>query len=318
VSDRARTRLERVGPLVGVVVALLLFSLLLPDRFLSLYNARTIAAQTVTVAIGAIGMTYVIASGGIDLSVGSVIALSGVVTAIVLRDGGSPLAALAAGVAVGAAFGALNGALVTRLGVVPFVVTLGTMGIARGIAKWLANEQTVNAEPGWLAELMRKTPEPAVLVFARGVWITALLAALMAFVLRRTVFGVHVLAIGSSEPTARLCGVRVERTKVLVYLLAGLFAGLAGVMQFGRLTVGDPTTALGTELEVIAAVVIGGASLSGGRGSIAGSLLGALFMSVLANGCTLADVPSYVQEIVVGAIIVIAVALDRTRAKMRA
>jgi ribose/xylose/arabinose/galactoside ABC-type transport system permease subunit len=311
---RARDLLRSGGPALGVALAIALFAMLVPDQFLSLYNFRTVVTQTVIVSIGAIGATLVIASGGIDLSVGSVVALSSVATAVLLRDGSSPLVALIGGVLVGAVFGVMNGLLVTRLRIVPFIVTLGTMGIARGIAKWLANEQTVNASAGWLEELMRKTPDPRWLVVSRGAWITLLLAGAVAFVLHRTVFGVHVLAIGSSEPTARLSGVRVERVKLAVYALAGAFAGLAGVLQFGRLTVGDPTTALGLELDVIAAVVIGGGSLSGGRGSLAGSLLGALFMSVLANGCTLTAVPNYVQEIVVGAIIVAAVALDRVRA----
>jgi ribose/xylose/arabinose/galactoside ABC-type transport system permease subunit len=312
-SERVRAWIASAGPAIGVVLALVLFSVLVPEQFLSLYNFRTVITQTVIVAVGAIGATLVIASGGIDLSVGSVTALSSVVAAVLLRDGASPLVALLGGLATGALCGALNGVLVTRLKIVPFIVTLGTMGIARGVAKWLADEQTVNASAGWLEELMRKTPDPRWLVVSRGAWITLLLAGVIAFVLHRTVFGVHLLAVGSSEPTARLSGVRVERVKVLVYVLGGLFAGLAGVLQFGRLTVGDPTTALGLELDVIAAVVIGGGSLSGGRGSIGGSLLGAIFMSILANGCTLTAVPTYVQEIVVGAIIVVAVALDRAR-----
>ena len=311
--DRARRSVHSLGPALGVALVVVLFAALVPGQFLSLYNFRTLVTQTVIVSVGAIGATLVIASGGIDLSVGSVVALSSVATAVLLRDGSTPLVALIAGIAVGALAGAINGLLVTRLKIVPFVVTLGTMGVARGVAKWLANEQTVNANAGWLEELMRKTPDPRWLVVSRGAWITLLLAAAIGFVLHRTVFGVHVLAIGSSEPTARLAGVRVERVKLAVYLLAGAFAGLAGVLQFGRLTVGDPTTALGLELDVIAAGVIGGGSLSGGRGSLAGSLLGAFFMSVLANGCTLTAVPNYVQEIVVGAIIVAAVALDRIR-----
>ena len=141
------------------------------------------------------------------------------------------------------------------------------------------------------------------------------LAVIAALVLARTVFGVHALAVGSSEPTARLCGVRVERVKLLIYTLSGLCAGLAGTLQLARLTVGDPTTALGKELDVIAAVVIGGGSLAGGSGSILGPLLGAFLMTVLANGCTLLGVPNYVQEMLVGAIIVIAVAVDQLRRK---
>lgn len=314
---RARKLVSLAGPLVGLGIALVLFAVLVPDRFLSLYNFKTVVTQTVIVGLGAIGMTYVMASGGIDLSVGSVIALSSVVTAVILRDGGSPGVALLGGVGTGALAGVLNGALVTRLRIVPFIVTLGAMGIARGFAKYLANEQTVNAPAGWLAELMTKTPDPAWLLVSRGAWVTLVLAGLMIFVLRRTVFGVHVLAVGSNEATAHLCGVRVDRVKVAVYALSGVFAGIAGVMQFGRLTVGDPTTAIGLELDVIAAVVLGGGSLAGGSGSIAGSLLGAFFMAVLSNGCTLAGVPTYVQEILVGAIIIAAVALDRVRQRAR-
>jgi len=313
VRGRLRASLDVAGPLIGLVAVAILFAALAPDRFLSLYNLRTVATQTVIVALGSVGMTYVMIGGGIDLSTGSVVALVSVVTAVLLRDGHGELVALLGGLAAGGAVGALNGLLVTRLSVVPFIVTLGTMGVARGFAKWLADEQTVRAPAGWLADLMTKTPEPSWLLLARGVWITLALALLMTVVLRRTVFGVHTFAVGSSEATARLCGVPVERVKLGVYVLAGLFAGLAGVMQFGRLTVGDPTTAMGLELDVIAAVVIGGGSLSGGRGSIAGALLGAFFMSVLANGCTLTGVPTYVQEILVGTIIVAAVALDGLR-----
>ena len=265
-------------------------------------------------------MTFVMVSGGIDLSIGSVVALTGVVTAVLLRDGSSVWVAASMGIFAGAACGFVNGWLVSRFSIVPFIVTLGTMGIARGAAKYLANEQTVNTAPdaaGWIAELMVKTPSPEWLLVARGVWLTLALALVMTLLLRRTVFGVHVFALGSNERTARLCGVRVERVKLLVYVLCGVFAGLAGVLQFGRLTVGDPTTAIGQELDVIAAVVIGGGSLAGGRGSIWGSLLGAFFMAVLANGCNLAGVPNYVQEILIGTIIVVAVGVDQLRRRRK-
>lgn len=312
-TERLRRALDVAGPVLGLAISIALFTALAGDEFASSYNLKTVATQTVIVGLGAIGMTLVMVSGGIDLSVGSVIALSSVVTALLLRSGQSTWVGLLGGIATGMGVGALNGILVTRLSIVPFIVTLGTMGIARGVAKWLADEQTVIADAGWLADVMTKSPSPAWLLVAKGVWVTVLLGALMALVLRRTVFGVRTFAIGSNEPTARLCGVPVEQVKWTVYVLAGMFAGLAGVMQYGRLTVGDPTTGAGLELDIIAAVVIGGGSLAGGRGSILGALLGAFFMSVLSNGCTLTGVPNYVQEILVGAIIVVAVALDRVR-----
>ncbi|MEM9189579.1 MAG: ABC transporter permease [Myxococcota bacterium] len=313
-SMRLRSAVSFLAPFLGVVVVFLVFSILTPE-FLSLYNLKTILTQTVIVALGAIGMTYVIVAGGIDLSVGSVIALSSVLTAIVLRDGGSVIVAVGAGVAAGALVGLVNGLLTTRLSIVPFIVTLGTMSVARGVSKWFADEQKVDANARGLETVMSKSPDPAWLLVGPGVWLTTGLALAMGFVLLRTTFGTYTKAIGSNEATARLCGVPVERVTVAVYVIAGVFAGLAGVMQFSRLTVGDPTAALGLELNVIAAVVIGGGSLSGGRGGIGGSMIGALLMAMLANGCNLAGLPNYVQEILVGAIIVAAVAADRLRSR---
>lgn len=310
-----RRALAVLGPFLALAFVVALFALLLPGQFLSAYNLKTVATQTVIVGVCAIGMTFVIVSGGIDLAVGSTIALSSVVSAVLLRDGASTLIAVLGGIAACGALGLVNGLLITRLRIVPFIVTLGSMGIARGLAKYLADEQKVDAPVGGLSALMAKTPDPAWLLLSPGVWLMLGLAAVAALVLARTVFGVHALAVGSSEPTARLCGVRVERVKLAIYTLSGLCAGLAGSLQLARLTVGDPTTALGKELDVIAAVVIGGGSLAGGSGSILGSLLGAFLMTVLANGCTLLGVPNYVQEMLVGAIIVIAVAADELRRK---
>lgn len=312
-SGRLRRFVALLGPFTALLVVCGLFAALAPDRFLSVYNFKTVATQTVIVGLGAIGMTFVIVSGGIDLSIGSVIALASVMTAVLLREGAGPVAAMLAGIATGGLSGAVNGLAVTRLRIVPFIATLGTMGIARGLAKYLSDEQKVDAPARGLSLLMEKSPEPGWLVVAPGVWLMIVFAVLMGFALRRTVFGVHTFAIGSNEATARLCGIRVERTKVVIYALGGLFAGLAGVLQFCRLTVGDPTTALGKELDVIAAVVIGGGSLAGGTGGILGSMIGAFLMSFLSNGCTLTGVPNYVQEIIVGAIIVGAVAIDEWR-----
>jgi ribose/xylose/arabinose/galactoside ABC-type transport system permease subunit len=312
-SLRARRVLGLLGPFLGLLLVVTLFSLLSPDAFLSAYNLKTVATQTVIVGLGAIGMTFVIVSGGIDLSIGAVIALASVVTALFLREGYSPSVAVLGGVLTGGLCGLVNGLLITQLRIVPFIVTLGMLGMARGFAKYLAGEQKIDAPASWLSDLMTKSPTPSFLLVAPGVWILFLLALFMGLVLRNTVLGTHAFAIGSNEDTARLCGVPVLRNKVAIYTLSGLFAGLAGVMQFGRLTVGDPTTAIGKELDVIAAVVIGGGSLAGGEGSILGALIGAFLMSFLANGCNLTGVPNYVQEIIIGAIIVLAVAVDRLR-----
>jgi ribose transport system permease protein len=305
--------LQALGPFIGLVFVIALFAVIGPPGFLSFYSFKVVATQTVIVGLGAIGMTFVIVSGGIDLSVGSVIALSSVTTALALRAGHTPPVAILCGVGTGGLCGLINGVLITSLRIVPFVITLGMLGIARGFSKYLADEQKVDAPASWLGDLMTKAPTPAWMLLSPGVWLLLVLTPVMALVLRRTVLGVHTFAIGSNESTARLCGVPVARTKISVYLLCGVFAGLAGVAQFARLTVGDPTTAMGKELDIIAAVVIGGGSLAGGEGRILGSLVGAFLMGTLAYGCTQTGVPTYVQEILIGAIIVAAVALDRLR-----
>lgn len=220
------------------------------------------------------------------------------------------------GMAAGGVVGAVNGVVIARLRVVPFIVTLGSLLVVRGVAKGLAREQKIDAPASWLEELLAVLPEEQRwMVVPVGVWLTLGLAAVVWAVLRYTRFGKHAIAIGSNEATARLCGVAVERVKTSVYVLGGAFAGLAGVLQFSRLTVGDPTVAMGLELDVIAAVVIGGGSLAGGEGSVWGSLVGALIMTVIRSGCSQMGLPNWVQEIVTGGIIVGAVALDRWRHK---
>src|SRR5678815_2772589 len=307
--------LNRLGPLLGLVVVIAIFSLLMdsPGRYLSANNLRIVFAQTVIVAIGAIGMTMIIISGGIDLAVGSTVALTGVITALALNAGLPPISALAIGVLLGGVVGVVNGLAITRLKVVPFIATLGMLGVARGTAKWLANQQTVNVPDTWLNELLVMFPKPSWLLVAPGVWITIVLAICAAIVLRNTVFGRRVFALGSNEAAARACGIATDRLKIWIYGIAGLLFGLAGVMQMSRLRQGDPTVAAGSELDIIAAVVIGGGSLSGGEGSILGSMIGALIMAFLRNGCQQVGWPNYIQEIIIGAIIVIAVAIDRWR-----
>ena len=321
-SDRAllapamlRRWIVRIGPALGLIAIVLVFSLITdaPGRYLSAFNLRIVLSQTVITAIGAIGMTMIIVSGGIDLSVGATIALTGVITALGIGAGWPPSLAVLAAVVTGGFIGLFNGAMITTLRVVPFIVTLGMLGIARGFAKWLAGEQTVNAPPSWVNDLLVSFPKPAWLVLPIGVWTTLVLAGIAAFVLSRTVFGRRVFALGSNEAAARACGVNTGRLRIMIYGIAGCLFGLTGVMQMSRLRQGDPTVANGAELDIIAAVVIGGGSLNGGEGSIAGSIIGALIMAFLRNGCQQMGWPNYIQEIIIGAIIVLAVALDRLR-----
>ena len=309
------SRLPRaIGPLLGLVAVYALFAVIGPDSFTSARTLETMARQTAIVGTAALGMTLVIIAGGIDLSAGSVIALSTVVIAALLQADIPPLWAALGGVAAGALCGAVNGVVIARLRVVPFIVTLGTLLLVRGLAKGLAHEQKIDAPLTWLIDLLAALrPGDRWMLVPPGVWLLGLSALGVVAMLRYTRFGRHLFAVGSSEATARLCGVAVGRLKILVYATSGAFAGLAGVMQFSRLTVGDPTVAMGLELDVIAAVVIGGGSLAGGEGSVLGSLLGALIMTVIRAGGAQMGLPNWVQEMITGGIIVTAVALDRLR-----
>jgi ribose transport system permease protein len=313
-KDTAKKLLARGGPFLGLLVVIVLFSIPTETRefFLTYHNFKTIFTQTVIVAIGALGMTMIIVSGGIDLSVGSSIAFTSVVGALLIQKGWGPLPALCAMVFSGGAIGLVNGAAIAALRLVPFIITLGTLGVARGSAKWLADNQTVNYDASPINEWMT-TADPFSYALPAGVWVALGLAVLTSFLLRSTVFGRHVFALGSNEATARLCGISTTRLKVGIYALAGCFFGLAGLFQLSRLRQGDPTVAVGLELDIIAAVIIGGASLSGGVGTILGSMIGALIMAVLRNGSQQMGWPTYFQEIIIGLVIIVAVLVDRLR-----
>jgi ribose/xylose/arabinose/galactoside ABC-type transport system permease subunit len=306
--------LGALGPVLGLAFAFLLFALLEPKTFLSFDNLQIILMETAVVGTAALGMTVIIISGGIDLSVGSNIALCTVFIALSLSHGLGALASIAVGISSSLLVGLLIGLLVTRLNLAPFIVTLGLWGAVRGAAKRIAGEAEIFPPTTWLNHLLTMLPaSQRWMIVPPGVWLMLVLTLFVAGVLRYTRFGRHVFAIGSNEHTARLCGVPVERTKVLIYLFAALFVGIAGVLQFSKLTIGDPTTANGYELNIIAAVVIGGASLSGGEGTVAGTLIGALLMTVVGNGCNKVGLRNSVQDIVTGGIIIAAAALDQFR-----
>ncbi len=307
----ARSLLDRTGTLLGLILVALIFGLLVGSQFFAPANVELMARQTAIVCTAALGMTIVIALGGIDLSVGSMISLATVVIALLLRRDASPLVAALGGIGAASICGLLNGVLITQLRLVPFIVTLGTMLVIRGAAKGLAEERRIEAPMTWLNDMLRTAPGRIGL--PGGIWTVIVLALIVAALLRYTVFGRHVFAIGSNERMARLCGVPIARTKIVVYTLSAALTGVAGLLQFSKLAVGDPTVAIGTELDVIAAVIIGGGSLLGGRGTVAGTIMGAGIMAIIQIGCTQKGLASWVQQILTGAIIVAAVALDRVR-----
>lgn len=310
-----------LGPLLALLLVIGFFGIAdawINDRvsFLTAQNFRTVSVHMSTVAVAALGMTLVIIAGGIDLSAGTTLALSATTLAWLLRAGYGVPVSIAGAVGIGMSAGLINGLLVSSLRVVPFIVTLGTMTAYLGLAKMIANETTVRPDPSlvpdWIPTLVSVLPQDHFLL-ANCAWIALGLAAVLAAVLRYTVFGRYVFAVGSNEATARLCGVPVSLVKVAVYTLSGFFVGVAGVYQFARLSAGNPTSGIGLELKVIAAVVIGGGSLNGGRGSLLGTLAGAAMMQVIASGCTLLGLSNPLQDIIIGVIIVAAVTVDQWR-----
>jgi ribose/xylose/arabinose/galactoside ABC-type transport system permease subunit len=309
-----RALLARIGPLLGLIGVFTFFIIAVwmktgHNSFATRDNLQTIALQSSIVGMAALGMTMIIISGGIDLSVGASVALTSVVVAVLLKSRGwSAFPAACGAVLAGGLCGLLNGSLITQLKVVPFIITLGSSLILRGAAKEITQNGTITPSASALDSLLDQSG-----VLPSGVWMLALLAAGVSAILHYTRFGRHIFAIGSNEQAARLCGVPVLRTKILVYAVGGLFAGLAGLLQYSRLTIGDPTSAPGLELDVIAAVVIGGGSLAGGEGSVVGSLIGALFMTAIRNGCSQMEWANNRAEIVAGTIIIVAAALDRLR-----
>lgn len=288
-----------------------------PD-FLKAGNLLNIANQIAFIAIIAIGMTIVIVAGGIDLSVGSLVALTAMVAARLIRDyGGGPSAGLlavtsccCAAVAIGAFAGAFNGAFITRLRIPPFIVTLATMSIASGLAFMISSGESIDAVPESLRWLSRGTLLGAI---PNSVLLMIGMYALAHVVMSHTTFGRHLYAVGGNRKAAWLCGLPVRRVELAAYALSGALAGLAGVLMLSQYKSASPNYGLTYELQVIAAVVVGGTSLSGGRGTIFGTLLGALLIAVVQNGMNLMGMSSNPQKVVLGLVILAAAAIDRLK-----
>lgn len=301
----SRPRRRRAGTLLGLLGLSGLLWILTP-HFLTVSNLLNVMEQTSINALIAAGMTFVIISGGIDLSVGSLLALSGVVLASALQQGlGVPLAALL-GLAVGAACGLGNGVLVARGRLPPFIATLGMMSVARGAALFYTDGRPVSG----FASDFRFLATGRVFIVPVPVLVTIAVYVLLHFVLTRTRFGRYVYAIGGNEEAARLSGVAVRFHKTMVYGVSGLMSALAALILTARLNSAQPIAGIMYELDAIAATVIGGTSLLGGSGSLIGTLIGALIMGVLRNGLNLLGISSFLQQIVIGLVIVVAVLVD--------
>lgn len=309
-------KLGTISQTLGPLASLIILSLLLwsqQDVFMSPNNWLNIARQASFNAILGIGMTFVILTGGIDLSVGSMVAVSSVVGGLLIIDQGwSMWPAVVAMLVAGGLCGLFNGLIIT-LGRIPaFIVTLGTMQIFRGVALQLTNGQPIfditRVQPNfdiWGTRNFGGIPSPVI--------ITAIVFVIGYLILRYTRLGLYTYAIGGNEQATRFSGVNINRYKLAVYTLMGLSAGIAGVMLTSRLNSAQPNVAVGAELDAIAAVVIGGTSLFGGEGTITGTIIGALLMAVIRNGLTLMHVTAFYQQIVIGAVIILAVLIDRLR-----
>jgi ribose/xylose/arabinose/galactoside ABC-type transport system permease subunit len=296
-------------PFASLLLVLILLSVFKPDTFLTTDNFLNIFRRSSVNAIIAVGMTAIIISGGIDLSVGSMLALSGMVGAWTMRHFGDTPNAMWLGTAVGVFTGTLagffNGALINGLKLPPFILTLGTMSAFRGISYVMNDGQPYNVPAYKFLGDGQLFNVPVSILIAAAIILVA------AFVLNRTILGRYTYAIGANRTATLYSGVNVTRNLTIIYTLAGLLVGVAAMIATSRTVSAQPTAGIGLELDIIAAVVIGGASLSGGRGTILGTIIGTLLISFLRNGCTLLGISTNIQLIVIGAIIVAAVSVDQ-------
>lgn len=300
--------MAKIGPLIGLIVIMVILGVL-SDNFFTLSNIFNLLRQVSVNALIAFGMTFVILTAGIDLSVGSLLALGSALTAGLLTSGMDPLLAVFIGLLIGLALGAINGIIITKGKVAPFIATLATMTIFRGVTLVYTDGKPITGlSDSFTFEMIGKgyvfgIPFPAILML--------IIFVILFFILRNTVFGRQVYAVGGNEEASTLSGIKADRVKIWVYSLTGMLSVLAGIIITSRLNSAQPTAGSMYELDAIAAVVIGGTSLAGGRGRIVGTLIGALIIGVIDNGLNLLNVSSFYQQIVKGGVILLAVMLDR-------
>jgi ribose/xylose/arabinose/galactoside ABC-type transport system permease subunit len=307
--NKSLFKMQETGVGLALILLVVIFSLTSPD-FFSLENLLNITRQVSVITILAIAMTFVIISGGIDLSVGSNLAFVGVVTAsVMVNQQISPLGASLIGISLGIGIGIINGVLIAYLKMNPFITTLGTMTAFRGLTLLFTDGYPVYGLPKGFSSIGQGyifgIPIPSVIL--------VIVAVLAMVVLGRTRFGRHIYAIGGNEEGAVFSGIRVSRNKLFVYSISGLLCGLAAVIQTSRIGSGVPNIGSGYELDAIAAVIIGGAALSGGSGTVLGTVLGAAVLGTLSNGLSLLNVSPFIMQIISGTVILLAVLLDNIR-----
>jgi ribose transport system permease protein len=300
--------IQRLLPFLSLIILFAALSIASP-HFLTETNLSSVVRQTAVINIMALGMTMIIIAGGIDLSVGAILAMGGLLGTMAMEKGASIPAGVAIGVLTGLICGLLNGVLTTRLRIAPFIVTLGTLGIFRGLTLIISNGLPVHKIPPKFSFL----GEGNILGAPFVLWLLVGCALLTHFTLEHTRLGRYVFAIGSNEDAAVYAGIPVSFHKTAVYAIGGMLTGLAGMIEASRLMTGQPTAGQGYELQAIAAVVIGGGSLHGGEGSVLGTLIGAFIMGLLSNGSDLLGVSPYLQQAIIGAVIILAVTVDELR-----
>ena len=309
----ALLKIRELNVLTALLVVGALISVFTP-YFLTTDNLMGVFRSFSMIAIMSIGMVMVIITGGIDLSVGSVMGMASLFTAIGFQNGLPTIVCILAGLLVGVVFGLFNGLLITAIRLPPFIATLGSLSIGRGLMYIVTHGVPLTPDTPEIFSVLGQgyvgvVPVPVVIMFIMMVAFSVLM--------RRTRFGRHVYATGGNEVAARLSGVKTDRVKLLVYMLSGTIAAIAGVVSFSRYLSAEPASGFGSELDVIAAAAIGGASLSGGVGSVEGAIIGAALAGIIANGVVLMNIDTYAQQAITGAVILIAVSLDIWRSKSR-